>query len=268
MSGSTPLRVGVLTTDTPHHRYFLRELLSNLPDGTCLSLVLFETKAYPWGGRAWRHFKMHFPDLWRGWALNPYIQSRRLGQRTMRFEQAHFFPDHDDLLPADLPVFEVHSVNDGHSAAILDRHPCDLYYVYGTGLVKPEVYRRPRLGAINAHGGLLPGYRGLDTNLWAALLGHPEDMAVTLHEVGADYDTGAVVRQERLGRIPGLSLLTLRYHTTFLVTRLTIDTIGDYVRGRVLARPQSGGNRYFGPMPHALKLRAGRLIERFVGEPK
>ena len=227
-------------------------------------LNVFERKPYPWRRRASRHFRRTFPDLWKGTALNPYVQWRSQARAQDAFEKAAFFADGDDSLPTSFPTHDVYSVNDSETRSLLESKDPELVLVYGTGLVKPEIYERPRLGSLNAHGGLLPGYRGLDTNLWATWLGRPDDMAVTIHQVEENFDTGAVVAQRRLRPVPGLCLANLRYHTTTLCTDLFLEAVGGYSGGTAAPRAQRGGGAYYGPMPGYLKWRCDRLLRAFA----
>lgn len=258
------MRLGVLTTDTPHHRFFLRELNLRVSSDIEIVLGLFEEKPYPWRRRAARHFRQSLPNLWRATILNPYVQSRRFTARQLAWEEARFFPTGDRSLPSNLQRHVVPSVNDAEAKRLICEAKPDFLFVYGTGLVERDVFSIPALGTVNAHGGLLPGYRGLDTNLWAALEGRPDEMAVTLHKVDADYDTGEVYLQRRLGRIAGLDALTLRYHTTHTVISMTLELLQLIAAGRLAGRTQSGVNRYYGPMPHLLKRRAGRIIRAYA----
>ena len=258
------LRLGVLTTDTAHHRYFLRTLHRELPSDARLVVSLFEEWPYPWGRRARRHIFRYWFNPWRALVLNPYMQWNSQTRRQAEFEAAHFFPDGDRSVPSQVDTHCVFSGNDDDAARILDEASLDLLLVYGTGRVEPKVYGRPRLGSINAHGGLLPGYRGLDTNLWAVLEGRPEDMAVTIHEVEREFDTGAVVAQARIGPVPGLRLENLRYHTTVLCVDLFLEAVCGYLAGRITPMPQDGTSRYFGPMPGYLKRKCDGLLRRYA----
>lgn len=258
------MRVGVLTTDTPHHRFFLRELSRGLPSGFEISLTLFEESSYPWRRRARKHFMRSLPNLWRATMLNPYLHSRRYAARQNAWEEAKFFPTGDRSLPSVLRTHVVHSVNNADAERLLRDARPDFLFVYGTGLVESHVFNKPAFGAVNAHGGLLPGYRGLDTNLWAALEGRPDDMAVTLHKVDADYDTGEVYLQRRLGRIAELDAFTMRYHTTRIVVSMVLELLQLVEVGRLVGRTQSGMNRYYGPMPYLLKRRADRIIRAYT----
>jgi hypothetical protein len=258
------MKIGILTTDTPHHRYFIREIARCASKSIEIAVVVFETAGYSWDAKAKAHFRKTFPSLWKGVALNPYLQSGALNRRIDAFERARFFPDGDDSLPAHIPVLHVASVNDENSARIFDSNPCDIFFVYGTAKIKPDVFRRPSLATVNAHGGLLPAYRGLDTNLWAALLGKPADMAVALHQVEAHFDTGALYAQERIGPVAGLSLMSLRYFTTLRVVDMALTLFENFLNGRATAVSQAGAGTYFGPMPLLQKYRADRVIKAFA----
>ena len=164
-------------------------------------------------------------------------------------------------LPDSIPVRNVYSVNDeAAQTAIADARP-DLILVYGTGLVKPETYRLARLDAINAHGGKLPGYRGLDTNLWATLEGHPENMTATLHRIDEELDTGPVYLARPIGAPEDLALHTLRYHTAVICTDMFIELVRIFMKAPPEPRNQDlSQSRYYGPMPWILKRRVDRML--------
>ena len=258
------LGIGVLTTDTAHHCFFLRELHRRLAPNARIVVTLFEERPYPWGRRARRHVRRSWLNPWQALVLNPYMQWNSQARRQTEFEAAHFFPDGDRSIPSQVHTHRVYSVNGDDAARILDEASVDLLLMYGTGRVDAKVFRRPRLGSINAHGGLLPGYRGLDTNLWAVLDGKPDDMAVTIHEVEAEFDTGAVVTQRRIGPVPGLRLHNLRYHATVLCIELFLEAVSRYLTGRITSVPQDGTSRYFGPMPGYLKWKCDGLLRRYA----
>lgn len=262
------LRLAVLTTDTAHHRWFLQQLPPLIAEVAELALVVFETKRYPWERNRARFAKEAMPNVWRAYFRNPYTESPQLTAEISRFELESFFPDGDSALPIDFPGLVAADVNDATVVDAIDDRRIDLALVYGTGLVKPHVFDRPPLGSVNAHGGLLPGYRGLDTNLWATYLGHPEDMAVTLHHVDKDIDTGKVYAVRRLGAPEGLSLTTLRYHTTMLCTAMFAELVHEFARGTQQAVEQRGESRYFKPMPTALKRRTDQLLRDWASKEK
>ena len=235
-----------------------------LPRDAKIVLNIFETKLYPWKRLARRHIVRSFPNLWRGFALNPYIQFGSLADTQVSFEREHFFPDQDVSLPDTFRNEHVYSANSVLATTLIDEAQIDLLLIYGTQRIHSHVFMRTPLGAINAHGGLLPGYRGLDTNLWAALEGAPEDMAVTIHQVDVELDTGPLHVARRLGPIHGLELMNLRYYTAILCTDLFLEVVERFLAGKTEPKPQEKSSRYFGPMPELLKRRANRAIKAYA----
>jgi hypothetical protein len=259
-----PFRIAVLTTDTPHHRYFLRRLGTELSGHISVAQVLFEQRPYPWRQRAWRHWREKFPNPWHGIATNPYLQPALLGKRVDRWERARFFPDGDDRLPAGTPCDRVWSVNEALSRDRLMAAKPDLIVVYGTGRVAPEIYQMAPAGAVNAHGGKLPEYRGLDTNLWAALQGRPQDMRATWHTVEREFDTGAVYVSRSLPKAADLDLDSIRGYAAEVCTDLLIELMPALAAGSATVTPQSGAGRYYGPMPWLLKRKAEQNLRQWV----
>ncbi len=203
--------------------------------------------------------------MWKGLALNPYLFMGLHASAIHRYETEHFFPDGDQSLPDDLQVITVQSVNHDIAREKLSTAQPDIAFVYGTGLIKRDVFSIPRLDTVNAHGGLLPSYRGLDTNLWAAFEGRPEDMAVTLHRMDDDFDTGPIYLERRLGPKQDLSLVSLRYHTTILTTGMYLDLATAFAAKHCEPKAATGRpSRYFRPMPAILKRRADRALRTYA----
>jgi hypothetical protein len=266
------VNVCILTTDTPHHRYFLQEVVRCAPPGIRYPLVLFEDAAYPWQDRSKRWIRSNVANPWRAFALNPYLQPRSFAKKQHAFELSKFFPGNRiQDPPKELAILRVHSCNESASIEALRAAAADLIFVYGTGRLLPEVYRSCSTAAFNAHGGRLPQYRGLDTNLWAALDRKFEDICVTIHHVAEKLDTGDVVLEREIEPDPLVSIYSLRYFSALVCVELFLELVTSIVQGRVpeiRPRPVDAVGRYFGPMPWLLKLRAdARLREWVNSEP-
>jgi folate-dependent phosphoribosylglycinamide formyltransferase PurN len=258
------LRIAILTTDTLHHRYFLKRVYEETSDIAVVVLNLFETKSYPWRRNARRHFLGSLPNLWKGLALNPYLQPN-LENRIDAYEKPHFFPDGNTAPPKEISSHEVYSVNDDDARDLLQKAEPDLILIYGTGLVKAATFSLSGRATINAHGGKIPGYRGLDTNLWAVLEGRAEDMTATLHQVDEGLDTGPVYMARPINRATDLSLITLRYHTAVLCTEMFIELVAAFSKGDPKPETQDlTESRYFGPMPWLLKRHANKMLKEWA----
>jgi methionyl-tRNA formyltransferase len=68
---------------------------------------------------------------------------------------------------------------------------------YWTNLIPMELVAVAPLGGFGVHPSLLPRHRGPDPTTWAILAGDLET-GVSAHRIERDYDTGAVLMQERL----------------------------------------------------------------------
>lgn len=79
----------------------------------------------------------------------------------------------------------------------LDRLKPDLLFVWSYPMLfPPALISRPRLGAVNMHGGLLPEYRGAHVMNWAIANGERET-GITLHYIDQGIDTGPVIGERR-----------------------------------------------------------------------
>lgn len=260
-----PLRVAVLTTKTPHHLYFLRELRKRCSDIIDLSLVLVEEKPFPYRKLFFRHIRRHWFSPLQWVLLNPYLHIPYRSKEQQSHEMERFFPggdyDYDEGVRAE-PVW---SVNNGRAFDLLKTADPDLAFVYGTGLVKPTVFQLPRIGTFNLHGGFLPDYRGLDTNIWAALRGEYDKMCVALHAMDQTFDTGAVHMMEQIQPEPDLSVATLRYYAALLATDMCVRFLKQIVNGPLEAAPQPPGQgNYYSYVPWLLKPLADRKLRGYV----
>lgn len=86
-------------------------------------------------------------------------------------------------------------VPDLHAPDILEqvrRLDPDLGLVYGGPILKPELFRIPRLGTLGIHHGRLPEYRGKKTTFWEMFNGEAV-AGVTIQSIEAGVDTGRAI---------------------------------------------------------------------------
>lgn len=128
------------------------------------------------------------------------------------------------------------------------------------------IFRAPvlRLGhrIYNIHGGPLPGYRGLPLALVAyAILNGEREYGVTLHEVDAGVDTGAVLAEQRFPVAPDDGFEDVMLEVIEACHQLFVDNLDAVLVGRLSASPQPAGTgRYYG-------LRALRELETHRANP-
>jgi methionyl-tRNA formyltransferase len=116
----------------------------------------------------------------------------------------------------------------------------DLIVVAAYGhLLPPAVLDLPRYGCLNVHTSLLPRYRGAAPIQWAIANGDTET-GVTLMKMDAGLDTGPIVSQRRTPIQPGEDSTGLHDRLARLGAELLVQTIPDYVAGKILPHPQPG----------------------------
>ncbi len=98
---------------------------------------------------------------------------------------------------------------------------CNYYIITGAGILPTNVIKDKKI--INAHPGIIPYVRGLDSFKWSIY--EDSELGVTLHFIDEGIDTGEIITIEKTPIYDGDSLATLaRRHY-----ELEIDLISDYL---------------------------------------
>jgi peptidoglycan/xylan/chitin deacetylase (PgdA/CDA1 family)/folate-dependent phosphoribosylglycinamide formyltransferase PurN len=142
----------------------------------------------------------------------------------------------------------------------------DLGLVYGTRILKRSLFAIPRLGSINIHKRKVPDYRGGGpVGLWE-MLDDQTEIGVTVHQVTEELDAGAIVRSADIPIEPYDDLTSLALKADLVGNELLAKALGDFARGTLNLRPQSGrGRTYKNPTPHQLAAYERALSKRRPG---
>lgn len=146
----------------------------------------------------------------------------------------------------------IHFVPDIHAPEVLE-HVCalapDLGLIYGSPILKPELFEIPRLGTLGIHHGKLPEYRGNKTTFWAMYNGEPV-AGVTIQKVNKGLDTGSIVKtgEVKAYRRPYLEVC---HDLEALGLDLYLQAILEVKHGVAELKPQGGikGRLYRNPKP-------------------
>jgi folate-dependent phosphoribosylglycinamide formyltransferase PurN len=115
----------------------------------------------------------------------------------------------------------------------------DLGLIYGSPILKPELFEVPKLGTLGIHHGKVPGYRGKKTTFWAIYNGE-KTAGVTIQRINRGLDTGDVVRSGEV-LIGSRSLGSVWDELEALGIDLYIQSILEVKRGVATFQPQKGG---------------------------
>lgn len=249
----------VLTTDTTHHRYFLNRLARR-----CSVEAVFEQR-HP---DRWRLYRQWVGRRRTPWSLveNPYLVGswKRFERRQEAFER-DAFARHGSL---DIDGVDVRTFDDVNDPGCVDfvraRRP-ELTISFGTGLIGAELLALPGL-KVNVHRGILPTYRGLDSDLWAAYFRDFGGIGTTIHQLDTRFDTGRVVGLRRLLLTPGMRAHHLRYHTTLLASEIVEEILDRLEAAETVegAEQPAGAGGYYSYIPPVKRQLAIGRFERHV----
>jgi methionyl-tRNA formyltransferase len=134
-------------------------------------------------------------------------------------------------------------------ARVSDLAPDLLVSWFWTTRLPMDLVRAARLGGIGAHPSLLPRHRGPDPTYWAIASGDGET-GVTVHRIEAEYDTGAILAQERLRIDPTWNAWQLARALDRPSLRLLRATALRFARGEDVAGvPQDPAAATLAPVP-------------------
>ena len=165
----------------------------------------------------------------------------------------------------------IHFVRNIHTPEVLkqvcDLEP-DLGLIYGSPILKPELFELPKLGTLGIHHGKVPEYRGNKTTFWMMYNGE-QFAGVTIQKVNKGLDTGTIVKTGQV-RAYGRPYQTVFHELEALGLDLYIQAILEVKHGVAEYKPQIGvkGKLYRNPKPaDFLKFWGRQIKRRFRIEP-
>lgn len=122
-------------------------------------------------------------------------------------------------------VYQPARINNAESSDYLRSLKPDLFVVVAYGqILSPEILGLPRIFAVNAHGSLLPKYRGAAPVNWAIINGE-EITGVTIIKMTGRMDAGPVICQKSLKIEEGDTALTLGYNLSRIAAELLLEIV-------------------------------------------
>ena len=240
----------IFTTNTPHHQYFIKYLKKRVRFLE-IKKVFFESKSLNNFFLFQKFFLKTFPNFFKGLFLNPYLQISLFDRYLKKYEEAWF----DELIKNNLDkqVFSfVHDINSKEVKRYLNNYSIDLIIIYGTSKVKKDIFNMSTYGALNAHGGFLPAYRGLDTNLWAIFNNEVDMVYSTLHKVEEKFDSGEVLAEKKLSK-KKINFFKLRFYITIDICKIIERAIVNLVCNKKIKKKDME-SKYYKPMPMLIKI--------------
>jgi methionyl-tRNA formyltransferase len=137
-----------------------------------------------------------------------------------------------------LPVLQPASLRSPEAIAELQALHPDVIVVAAFGqILRPAVLDLPPFGCLNIHASLLPRWRGA-APIAAAILAGDETAGITIMRMDPGLDTGPILRQRALPIAPDDTAESLGEKLARLGADLLLDTLPDWLAGRIEPQPQ------------------------------
>ena len=132
----------------------------------------------------------------------------------------------------------------------------DLIVVAAFGqILRKDVLELPPHGCINVHASLLPRWRGA-APINAAILHGDEETGVTIMKMDVGLDTGPILSQRAIRLTPDDTAGSVFEKLSQLGADLLIETLPDYLSGKLVPTPQPDAGTTYAPM---MKKEEGKL---------
>ncbi|MCJ7812265.1 hypothetical protein MUP95_02960, partial [bacterium] len=95
-----------------------------------------------------------------------------------------------------IPVYQVERFNSRECATLLETLHVDLLAISSAPILKENIFKKAKMGCLNAHPGILPKYRGIGANAYAIKNG--DSPGITIHFIDKDIDKGRIIVQEKI----------------------------------------------------------------------
>lgn len=142
-------------------------------------------------------------------------------------------------------LVNVANLNSAAAIAELKSYRPDLVVYAGGGIVRRPFLETPRIGVLNAHGGPLPRFRGMNAAEWSVLCGVPPSVCVIFLDAG--IDTGPMVLETPIPLEPCVDVPTLRGWGTRMSVVALLEAVEKVAQPGFTPTPQdqSAGKQYF-----------------------
>lgn len=155
-----------------------------------------------------------------------------------------------------LPVIQPRRLKDPEVMEQLRLWEPDLIVVAAFGqILRHDVLEMPRFGCVNVHASLLPRWRGA-APIHAAILSGDEQSGVTIMKMDSGIDTGPILSQAAVAIHPQDNAETLGVRLANLGAELLLQTLPQYIDGRIQPVAQDEALATYAPM---LNKEDGRL---------
>jgi len=222
------MKILILTTNTPHHIYFVREISMR---HKLSGIIVEENSLIP-------PFDID----------HPFEKLRdSYEKKVLLNDSLESFNDYSETR-----LFN--SINNAECEKYVNTINPEIIITFGTGFIKSSLINKYKNSFLNLHGGDPQYYRGLDSHLWAIYHKDFSQLKVTLHQLNEKLDDGEIIEQESIIIYKNYQLHKLRSDNTKVCIDLTLSALKKYnKKNKFKSYPQKKIGRYYSFMPSVIK---------------
>ena len=116
---------------------------------------------------------------------------------SLQEKEREYFPKLSGWLPSSHIICARGEINSPGTEQKIRKEGPDIIFVFGSSLLKENIFSIPKIGCINIHTGLVQYYRGVDSSFWALYDERPDRIGATVHFIDKSIDAGEIIFQGR-----------------------------------------------------------------------
>ncbi len=222
----------LFTTDTLHHRYFIKEL--NLIEN--IEIIIFMIKD--------KNKKLNNFDI---------LQNN--------FEKKQFFKNKEYHIKN--KKFFCANINSKKTIKKIQTIRPDIGILFGTKKVNEHFIKLFDNKLINIHRGMMEKYRGLDSEFWASYHKKFSSIGTTIHMVNKELDKGKILLQKKLILKKNMKCYQLRYYTTKIASEGILKVVKNVLSNKKKLKKKQLHGKYFSSIPEEIKDVACKNFNQF-----
>jgi hypothetical protein len=168
------------------------------------------------------------------------LWSRALDRRLAGHPAASGYPE-------GIPLWSFDDANGADCVARLRESAPDVLVVFGTSILRAPVLSIAKRTSLNVHGGLVPAYRNVHSEVWAVLAGDERSAGTSILHLDEGIDSGAVALAGRVQHAEGF--FDLRWRNLELSAALLVEALEREREGTLAREPQGASESGFWPTP-------------------
>ena len=154
-----------------------------------------------------------------------------------------------DFKSNNIEKFTVKGANSVQMQDLLESLQVDLLILGNTGIIKNNILAVPSIGTLNAHPGILPQYKGLDSIYWASYHKNFENIGVTVHFVDEGIDTGNIISKTYVNFENEKNISKAYRKLLRLSTKVLADVVLEITDNRYIKTISNEDGNYYSKIP-------------------